>query len=282
MNYRHIYHAGNICDVVKHAVLCRILASLLNKNKGFAVLDTHAGSGLYPLDDTRAQKTNEAQNGIRTFLNAPPLLGLEGYYSALQRANPSWSEEKPENFRLYPGSPFIVFHHLRAQDRLIACERHPEEARDLHTQAPLDARFQVHRRDGYEALNALLPPPEKRGLVLIDPPYEDADEFDTLTHHLVKAHKRWPSGLYMAWYPVKNRPAIWAFHEALAASGIPKILCAEFIYDENVRTDNLAGSGLVIINPPWGLDETLKTLFPALHAAMKTAYANDAIRWLAS
>ncbi|MFA4994665.1 MAG: 23S rRNA (adenine(2030)-N(6))-methyltransferase RlmJ [Bdellovibrionales bacterium] len=280
MNYRHIYHAGNRPDVVKHAVLTILLRALREKEKGFAVLDTHAGCGLYDLNDPRAQKTGEAAEGILNLLEADPLPALADYMAVLRKVNPLWSGKGAEGFRVYPGSPLFSFHRLREQDRLVACELHPDDAKALRALAPADKRFQIHARDGYEALGAFLPPPEKRGLVLIDPPYEQQDEFDVLLRRVGEAHRRWTTGIFMIWYPVKDRPAIWKFQEALAAAGIPKILCAEFVYDENVSADHLGGSGMIVINPPWKLDEEIRALFPALHGALKTPYAGDVVRWL--
>lgn len=281
MNYRHIFHAGNRCDVVKHAVLTLILGHLRAKERGFAVLDTHAGIGLYDLEDARALKTGEADEGIKSLLEAPALPALVDYYDVLRKLNPLWAGKGAEGFRVYPGSPLVTFHMLRKQDRLIACELHPEDAEILRLNAPADARMQIHHRDGFEAMGAFLPPPEKRGLVLIDPPYEQPDEFAQVARRVAAAYRRWATGIYMIWYPVKDRPAIWKFHEALAEAEIGKILCAEFIYEEEARADRLNGSGLVVINPPWKLEEELRQLFPALHEAMRTNYAGVTVKWVA-
>jgi 23S rRNA (adenine2030-N6)-methyltransferase len=282
MNYRHIFHAGNRCDVVKHVVLTLVLAHLRVKDKGFAVLDTHAGVGLYDLQDPRALKTDEAASGIKALLNAPALPELADYYAILRKLNPLWDGVSAEGFRSYPGSPLLAFHLIRAQDRITACELHPEDFDALRSVAPDDKRLQIHCRDGFEAMGAFLPPPEKRGLVLIDPPFEAANEFDVIVSRVTEAYRRWAGGVYMIWYPIKERPAIWRFHEALATSGIGKILCAEFIFEQEVRSDRLNGSGLIIINPPWKLDEQLNALFPALHKAMGTTHAGTSVKWLMS
>jgi len=282
MNYRHIYHAGNICDVVKHAVLTLLIAHLRSKDKAFFILDTHAGIGLYDLHDPRATKTAEAQDGIYKLLASTPLPELGDYYSVLQKLNPEWKPEQPETtaqFRYYPGSPLLALHLLEPRDRLVACELHEEDYHELrqylhHKQA------QVHHRDGYEALRAFLPPAEKRGLVLIDPPYESIDEFERLPKAIVDAHQRWPQGQFVIWYPIKERPAIWRFHEALMATGIPKQLCTEFIFEEETRHDRLNGCGLILINPPWQMDEKLRSLFPALHKAMQTPYHGITVKGL--
>ncbi len=281
MNYRHIFHAGNRCDVVKHSILTLLLRRLREKEKGFAVLDTHAGTGLYDLNDPRAQKTDEAALGIKSLLSAEKIPALSDYYDVLRKLNPLWTGDGLDGFRVYAGSPLFTFHMLRKQDREMVCELHPEDAEALRLLTPADKRLQIHSRDGYEALSAFLPPPEKRGLVLIDPPYEKPDEFETVFKRLAEAHRRWPTGIFMVWYPIKDRPAIWNFHEALAASGIPKILRADFVYDAETRTDFLSGSGMIVINPPWKLDEELRELFSSLHKAMKTNYAENTLCWLA-
>ncbi|MDR3449266.1 MAG: 23S rRNA (adenine(2030)-N(6))-methyltransferase RlmJ [Alphaproteobacteria bacterium] len=278
MNYRHIFHAGNRCDVVKHAVLTLIVAHLRAKDKAFAVIDTHAGVGLYDLADERALKTDEAAQGIKALLNATPLPQLADFYAVLRKLNPVWDGKSAEGFRTYPGSPLFAFHMLREQDRLAVCELHADDAASLRIALPADKRAQIHRRDGYEALGAFLPPPERRGLVLIDPPYEEPDEFTRIVEHLKEAKRRWPTGIYMVWYPIKDRPTIWNFHAQLASTGMSDILCAEFIYDEETRADRLNGSGLIIVNPPWKLDEQLRDLFPALHKAMGTAYQGVTVK----
>ena len=280
MNYRHIYHAGNRCDVVKHAVLILVLTHLRAKDKGFVVLDTHAGVGLYDLNDPRGQKTGEATLGIGAVLKAPPHPELSDYYAILRKLNPLWDGTDQTNFRVYPGSPLIAFHMLRASDRLIACELHTEDAQSLRQCAPADKRMQIHHRDGYEAMGAFLPPPEKRGLVFIDPPYERADEFEWLVKKVTETHRRWPTGIYMIWYPLKDRPAIWKFHEALACSGLKNILYTEFFYEQEINVQSLNGSGLIFVNPPWQLDKQISVLFSALQESMGLPDAKTAVKWL--
>jgi 23S rRNA (adenine2030-N6)-methyltransferase len=280
MNYRHIFHAGNICDTVKHAVLSLVIEHLALKETAFCIVDTHAGIGIYDLNDPRAVKTREAQDGIFKLLNAPRLPELASYYAVLKKSNLDWDGNTAKNFRYYPGSPLLAVHNLRRIDRLIACELHPEDAVELKRQLSPYKQAQAHQRDGYEALGAFLPPPEKRGLVLIDPPFEQPDEFEKLATALKAAYARWPQGIYLAWYPIKERPAIWRFHEALAASDMAKILSAEFVYREESQSDRLNGSGLILINTPWCMDEKLGNLFPALHQALETPYCDDRMAWL--
>ncbi len=280
VNYRHIFHAGNICDVVKHAVLTAIVDYLKTKPAPFCVIDTHAGVGLYDLQDERARKTDEAQSGVMRFLQAPRLPELAGYYDVLKKLNPGWQTEKPENFRFYPGSPLLAAHLVRPQDRVIACELHPEDVEVLKRNARPFSNLHIHHRDGYEGLGAFVPPAEKRGIVMIDPPYESGDEFSRLSQEVIAAHKSWPQGMFMVWYPVKDRAAIWRFHEAMMASGIPRQFCAEFIYEEETRHDRLNGCGILLINPPWQFDDKLRQLLPQLHTALQTTVQVVKADWL--
>jgi 23S rRNA (adenine2030-N6)-methyltransferase len=275
MNYRHIFHAGNISDVVKHAVLTLLIARLRDKSSdGFCVIDTHAGMGRYDLNEPRALKTNEAQDGILKLMAAPRIPGLDDYYDILKRLNPD-----AETLRYYPGSPLITSMMMRPQDRLEACEWHKDDYHELRRLFEGNAQVHVHHRDGYKALKGFLPPKEKRGLALIDPPYEQPNEFMRIVE-AIDAYKRWPQGQYIIWYPIKERPALWRFHDVLTATGIPKQLCAEFIYQDETRHDRLNGCGLILINPPWKMDETLRELFPALHKALETPHHGSVVKWL--
>lgn len=280
MNYRHIYHAGNRCDVVKHSVLALILDYLCQKEKGFAVLDTHAGCALYDLDDEKATKTDEAASGIKAVWNyfirekrdIPPV--MKPYFDSILRLN------QQDDLRFYPGSPMLISHQLRQQDRLIACELHEEDCHTLRHAMSHDPKAQIHNRSGYEAVKALLPFPEKRGLVLIDPPFEEPSEFDSLTKAIRVVQEHMPTACMAIWYPIKDRPALWSFHEKLADLGIPKILAAEFIYQPEIRHDRLNGSGYIFMNPPWVLEEQIKELFPLLHQALATDMQGVSIKWI--
>ena len=276
MNYRHIYHAGNICDVVKHATLALLITHLRSKETGFTILDTHAGCGSYDLDDPRAQQTGEADTGVRKVWAsaAAATPELAPYLDVLRAINPD------EVLRTYPGSPVLARRMMRPQDSLIACELHPEDAHILRRQFRGDAQAQVHHRDGYGAPKAFLPALKKRGLILIDPPFEQPDEFDALTHAAEAIHAALPQAVVALWYPVKERPTIWRFHEALLAAGLPKLLVAEFIFHPETRSDRLNGSGFIIMNPPWKLEEQLSVLFPALHALLETEAQESAVKRL--
>jgi 23S rRNA (adenine2030-N6)-methyltransferase len=263
MNYRHAYHAGNFADVVKHVVLSHLIEYLKLKDKAFRVIDTHAGLGLYDLGSLEAQKTGEWADGIGRLLHAdlpPPAAELVRPYLAAVRA-----VNEPGKFSRYPGSPMIVRHLLRRQDRLSAIELHPEDAERLKGVFDGDFQTRVMQLDGWLALGAHLPPKEKRGLVLVDPPFEVAGEFERLVDGLAKAHRRWPGGIYALWYPIKDRDAVAAFRRALAESGIPKILDIVFEIRPPSREPRLDGSGMVVVNPPFTLERDLATVFPALH-----------------
>lgn len=265
MNYRHAYHAGNFADVFKHAVLTLAQGALNADPAPYFVLDTHAGAGLYDLQGAAASKTLEWQAGIGRFLKAahrPAALSSYGEaILALNRGGP---------LRRYPGSPLIALHGMRANDRLIATEMHPEDARTLAKALTRDDRARVHRLDGYRALRAFLPPRERRGLILIDPPYEVADEFERLAHGLKAASRRFVTGLYLAWYPIKGRAEIAAFHGLLEGLGLRRLLCAELLIREPCDPARLNGSGLVIANPPAALVKMLEEILPWLTAVLAT------------
>ncbi len=274
MNYRHVYHAGNFADVVKHVVLSRLIEYLKLKDKAFRVIDTHAGIGLYDLTSPEAQKTGEWQGGIDRILQAdlprPVAELLRPYLDAVRAVN---GEGGLTN---YPGSPLVVRHLLRSQDRLSAIELHPEDAVTLKRLFEGDFQTRVMQLDGWLALGAHLPPKEKRGLVLVDPPFEAEGEFDRLVAGLCKAHRRWPGGIYALWYPIKDRGAVEAFRRSLAESSIPKILDIRFEIRRPSHEPRLDGSGMVVVNPPFTLERELATIFPALH---KLLAVEQASRW---
>ncbi len=275
MNYRHIFHAGNPADVMKHAILALILDHLRAKPAPFCVLDTHAGIGRYDLSSEPAQKTREYEDGVaRLFGSDLPDPALEPYRRAVAAANPDGL------LRWYPGSPRIARAALRDGDRLILAELHPDDARTLKAEFSGDRSVAVHQTDAYIALKAHLPPKEKRGLVLIDPPFEQPDEFARMAEGLAAAHRRWPTGIYALWYPIKERAAVWRFQDAVEKTGIPKILLAELTWHPEDTHLRLNGAGLMIVNPPWTLDDTLRAMLPALHAALPTTGGGASVSWL--
>ena len=262
MNYRHAYHAGNFADVVKHAVLARIVEYLKRKDKPFRVIDTHAGTGLYDLSSQEAQKTGEWRGGVGRLMDAElPKEArklLTPYLDVVRAFNPDGA------IRLYPGSPTLVRQLLRSRDRLTAVELHPADASLLKARFAGDFQVRVIELDGWLALGAQLPPKEKRGLVLIDPPFEEPGEFDRIVERLRKAHRRWPGGIYAVWYPIKEIGAVKGFHDALREAGIPRITDFSIIIRSPSSEPTLDGCGMLVVNPPFPLADEMRTVMPAL------------------
>lgn len=281
MNYRHVYHAGNFADVFKHAILARVVEYLKRKDAAFRVIDTHAGIGLYDLSSGEAEKTGEWRGGIGRVLagNLPGNTAelLAPYLDVVCTLNAGAA-----GVARYPGSPLVARSLLRKQDRLTAIELHPEDATQLKELFAGDIQVRVIELDGWLALGAHLPPKEKRGLVLVDPPFEVEGEFDRLVDGLVKAHRRWPGGIYALWYPLKDRKAVEAYRTALAGSGVPKILDFELTIRPPSREPMLDGCGMTIVNPPYTLEAEMRTILPVLTAAMaEVKGAGWSVRWLA-
>jgi len=283
MNYRHAYHAGNFADVVKHAIFCRVLVHLRDKPAAFRVIDTHAGAGRYDLTGPEAEKTKEWQSGIGRVLAAefsPDVAALLAPYLQAVKALNSGSA-----IAAYPGSPKLAQALLRRQDRLIACEMERNAATALQHNLRGDSRCKAISIDGWTALTAYVPPTERRGVVLIDPPFEQPDEFMRLADGLVAAHRKWPTGSYLLWYPIKDDVEVAGFVRRLTRSSIAKMLRAELIIpsgDSSSALDmGLRGSGLVAINPPWTLYRELEVLLPALAKAMSRGAAQGTtLHWL--
>jgi 23S rRNA (adenine2030-N6)-methyltransferase len=262
VNYRHAFHAGSFADVHKHAVLCRILHYLRGKQAAFRVIDTHAGAGLYDLGGAQAQRSGEWRDGIarltETPLPAPVAELLTPYLEAVGALN------ERGRIKTYPGSPALARAWLRPQDRLIACEREPHAAAALARNLRGDIRMKTLMLDGWTALTAYVPPKERRGLVLVDPPFEEDNDFPRLAHVVAAAHRKWPTGAYLLWYPVKGRTAPDALGKTLRRLGLPKMLCAELLVAPLSDPSRLNGSGLIAINPPWTLEGELSVLLPFL------------------
>jgi 23S rRNA (adenine2030-N6)-methyltransferase len=323
MNYRHAFHAGNFADVLKHAVLTRILVHLRGKPAPFRVIDTHAGAGIYDLAGAAAGRAGEWQGGIGRLLehdpeNACPGLDHQRVHARLptrygwipvfgkDHAPPKKQERDDDSkkshpapatladnarallapyldvvrtlnsgdlLRVYPGSPALIRAFLRPQDRLIACEREPAASAALARHLAGDRRAKALAIDGWTALNAFVPPKERRGLVLIDPPYEGENEFARLAAALAAAHRKWASGCYLAWYPITARARPEPLARQLRASGFGKILRAELSVaparePPDAHAAALAACGVIAVNPPWTLAGELAILLPALAAVL--------------
>jgi 23S rRNA (adenine2030-N6)-methyltransferase len=292
MNYRHAFHAGNFADVMKHAVLVRILVHLRAKPAAFRVIDTHAGAGRYDLRGLEAERSPEWRDGIGRLVDAK--IGQEAgallapYLDAVAACN------RGGGLGVYPGSPALAQAFLRPQDRLIACELEPNAAAALTHHLRGDARSKAIAIDGWTALNAYVPPKERRGLVLIDPPFEDAGDFPRLAQALEGAHRKWAGGTYLLWYPVTERTAPDALARRLARGGMAKILRAELRVAvprsrvqprsalEESCGDRLGACAIIVVNPPWTLADELAVLLPALVATLSPGGAGShRVDWLA-
>jgi 23S rRNA (adenine2030-N6)-methyltransferase len=277
MNYRHAFHAGNFADVFKHAIVLAILDLLTAKDKPLCYFETHAGRGSYALGDIEAAKTGEWRDGIgRLWQDAPPSAPLQRYRDAVRNFNADG------RLHTYPGSPLLAAHALRDIDQLVLCELQPEEATALRALFRDDPRVHVHLRDGYAAMHALLPPTHKRGLVLIDPPFEAQEaEFATIETALTKAHARWPNGVYAVWYPIKSHRNVVPFHRHLAQAPFANVLVAELLVHADDSPLRLNGCGMLIANPPWRLDAALADLVPALGKLLaQSGAATTRLQWL--
>ncbi|PZA09972.1 23S rRNA (adenine(2030)-N(6))-methyltransferase RlmJ [Rhodopseudomonas palustris] len=266
MNYRHAFHAGNFADVIKHFVLVRILTYLHDKPAAFRVIDSHAGAGLYDLTSDEARRGGEWATGIARVLQArfsDPAYALIAPYLDIVRAfNPQ------RELTAYPGSPLIARALLRPQDSLVACELEPVARKQLIGALRHDPQGRVVDLDGWTALTAFVPPKERRGLVLIDPPFERKDEFEQMAAKFAAAYAKWPTGVYLMWYPVKNRRATETLAATVAsvtaAAGADKCLRLEFSVAPQQPNGPLTSTGLLIVNPPWTLADELRTVLPEL------------------
>ena len=264
MNYRHIYHAGCFADVVKHIVLVLLLQKLQEKEKPFRMIDTHGGIGLYDLRQDQAQKTKEYEEGIQQIWNKEPIdVLIQPYMDLIKKLNPN------SDLTYYPGSPWLTRQFLRQNDVLQVCELHPQDYQVLQDLFKGDQQVQVFHRDGYTSLKAFLPPVERRGLVFIDPPFEDKNEFSQVIKGLKEAYRRFPTGIYCIWFPIKELHSIRQFYQDLQALNIPKILAMEYIINSRFPTDCLNGCGMIIVNPPWQIDLILEKIFPLLLKALE-------------
>lgn len=282
MNYRHIYHAGNFADVVKHATLAMIVEHLKQKPAPFRIIDTHAGIGRYDLAAIEAEKTGEARDGIGRLLSAPLPARiadmLAPYLAAIAAENPGRNASGP--LAVYPGSPLIARNLMRAGDALVANELHPEDYATLVAAMDRDKQVKVMNVDGWSALKSLLPPKERRGVVLIDPPFEEPGELARLSAALGDAVRRFATGTFVLWYPIKDARPVFAFRRELADRGFEKLLSVELLV-KAPNGDGLAGCGLAILNPPYQLKEKLEVLLPFLTGCFAQGPgASSEVRWL--
>lgn len=292
MNYRHAFHAGNFADVLKHVVLALIIEHLKLKPAAFRVIDTHAGTGRYDLAGTAALKTREWWEGIGRLLGpgAAPLPAtvseiLKPYLDAVLAVNAASSggaAQLQATLTTYPGSPVLALQLMRRQDRLIANELHPDDHRALAEAIARDTRAKALSIDGWQALKALLPPKERRGVVLIDPPFEEAGEFERMAKAMTEAHRRFETGTALLWLPVKDSFQVQRFYRAAAQTGPKKILLAELSVRRTEADGPLAATAVIVVNPPYRLDQRLRTLLPFLSNRLAQGEgAGHRLSWLA-
>jgi 23S rRNA (adenine2030-N6)-methyltransferase len=268
MNYRHAFHAGNFADVMKHALLVRILAYLQHKETPLRAIDTHGGIGLYDLAGTEAERTGEWVDGVGRLVepfDSEVEELLAPYRGILAAIHTRYGAQA------YPGSPAILREMLRPQDRGVVVELHPADHEALARRYNAVTNLKVMHLDGWTALQALIPPKEKRGLVLIDPPYEKPNELERLARALLAASRKWPTGIYAGWYPIKALAPVGAMCGALAEGLKRPALRLELLVDDPSDEDRLNGCGLVVINPPWTLKKEAEILLPALAERLSRA-----------
>lgn len=275
LSYRHSFHAGNHADVLKHIVQSLILNALQQKETPFVYHDTHSGVGRYDLTHEWSEKTGEYKQGIgRLWQQTDTPAAIDSYLDAVKALN------QDEELRYYPGSPRIARAHLRAQDRMVLSELHPSDYPLLEQEFARDRQVAIYKQDGFARLKASLPPKERRGLVLIDPPYELAKEYRDVVQAIAQSHKRWSTGIYAIWYPVVNRCDIEDMLEGLANLGIRKILQIELGVAPDTNQRGMTASGMIVINPPWKLESEMQTILPFLKQAIAPATGHFKVEWV--
>ncbi|WP_028114747.1 23S rRNA (adenine(2030)-N(6))-methyltransferase RlmJ [Ferrimonas kyonanensis] len=275
LSYRHSFHAGNHADVLKHTVQALILESLKRKDKPFVVHDTHSGAGRYDLHSEHSEKTGEYVDGIARIWGLDCPQSMHPYLKAVKALNPNGE------LRHYPGSPLLTKTLTREQERLVLTELHPTDFPRLRQEFRGERRAKLYQEDGYARLKASLPPKERRGVVLIDPPYELKNEYKDLVKGIKEAVQRWASGTYAIWYPVVRRQEITTLERALARTGIRNILQIEMNVDADNMDYGMTGSGMIVINPPWTLEQQMRELLPWLTPKLaQTELASHRVHWI--
>ncbi len=275
LSYRHSFHAGNHADVLKHIVQSLILNSLQQKEKPFVYHDTHSGVGRYDLTHEWSEKTGEYKQGIaRVWQQDNIPAELDSYLDAIRQLN------QGETLRYYPGSPRVARAHLREQDRMVLTELHPSDYPLLEQEFHHDRQVSIYKEDGFARLKASLPPQERRGLVLIDPPYELAKEYRDVVRAIAQSYKRWATGIYAIWYPVVNRCDIDDMLEGLQGLEIRKILQIELGVAPDTNERGMTASGMIVINPPWTLESQMQTILPFLKQAIAPATGHYKVEWV--
>ncbi len=276
LSYRHSFHAGNHADVLKHTVQSLIIESLKEKDKPFLYLDTHAGAGRYQLSGVHAERTGEYLEGIARIWQQENLPAeLEPYVSTVRALN------RNGQLRYYPGSPLIARHLLRPQDSLQMTELHPSDFPLLRSEFQKDDRARVERANGYQQLKAKLPPVSRRGLILIDPPYEIKTDYQAVVEGIQDGYKRFATGVYALWYPVVLRQQIKRMIRDLEATGIRNILQIELGVRPDSDQRGMTASGMIVINPPWKLYKQMENVLPWLEKALvPSGTGHTTLEWI--
>ncbi len=275
LSYRHSFHAGNHADVIKHIVETLILQALKQKEKPFVYHDTHSGVGRYDLQDERAEKTGEYKEGIARIWEQSDLpAGVQDYFEAVKALN------EDDSLRYYPGSPRVARAQLRGQDRMVLTELHPSDFPLLLQEFRGDRQVKMYKEDGFARLKASLPPKERRGLVLIDPPYELKHEYQDVVNAIYQSHKRWATGTYAIWYPVVYRDNVDLILDGLEQHGIRKVLQIELGVSPDSEERGMTASGMIVINPPWKLESQMEEILPWLQQHIAPTNGHTTLRWI--
>ena len=273
MNYRHAFHAGNFADCMKHALLVWLVRALQRKPAAIQVLDSHAGAGLYDLSSDEAQRTGEWREGIGQLLQQPASAALRDYLDLVRAMG------APTH---YPGSPLLLREMLRPQDRLVGCELRADDHASLRGRLGPDPRVGIHHRDGYQAIQAFLPPSDgiRRGLTLVDPPFEQPDEFARIETAIVTARRRFATGVVAVWYTIKHRAPVRAFHDRLVDAGVADMVAAELLLRPPLDPTRLNGCGLLVATPPFGFEAAATEILSALDSTLGIGLATSSVRRL--
>jgi 23S rRNA (adenine2030-N6)-methyltransferase len=277
LSYRHAFHAGNFADVLKHSVLSLVLDYMTRKEKGFCYIDSHSGAGMYQLADEYAQKTGEYKDGIDKIIdddNAPE--SLEPYLSLIKSLN------LHSDLEVYPGSPGIAKAFIRRQDNSHLFELHPTDIQHLEDFCHRWRKAFVKQSDGYQGVLGLLPPPSRRGVVLIDPPYELKEDYQKAVKTIIKAYAKFSTGTYILWYPVVKRELVEQMNETFTKSSVKNVLQVEFCLEDDTAEYGMTGTGLFIVNPPWQLSQQLEEILPYMKTKLGNNESNYTLKQLIS
>jgi 23S rRNA (adenine2030-N6)-methyltransferase len=281
LSYRHGFHAGNFADVLKHSVLSLVLEYMTRKEKGYCYIDSHSGAGMYQLTDAYAQKTGEYKDGIAKIINdenAPEELKL--YLDLIKKLNSGEQLETGEDLDVYPGSPAIARQLVRRQDSSHLFELHPSDNEHLTDFCQRWRKVFVKQSDGYKGVLGLVPPPSRRGVVLIDPPYELKEDYQKAVKTIIKAYSKFATGTYILWYPVVKRDLVTSMQEMFVNSEVKNTLQVEFCLNHDTEEYGMTGTGLFIVNPPWQLAQQLETILPYMKEKLGNNDSSYALKQL--